>query len=350
MLTYFVLDYAVKKNLTKNVNIKYKLAEDRIPLKNIKGVALPPNLKIGYKNINFQKLFSRKFGETIYKFSEIMVNNFSSKNLINFYNNINELIIKDRRKLKKLFKKFPNASYFVFENKICIYENNIKVDLPHELFHMASSYVDLENNIEYCGFSQDIKEDLKINRIGEGINEGYTQFMIKKYYGNDYGADCSSSYKLLMIISEKIEKILGKDKMENLYLTANLKGLIDELSIYMKEEDIIKFINVTDYLKDNINLNNKKQVEEDQLRDSLIYISYFLISLGTLNAIKKIKYKEINFDEFIDILNEISNFGISIKIKDKEYSTMSRELTLILIESILKEKKLNVTEAALKNI
>ena len=87
--------------------------------------------------------------------------------------------------------------------------------------------------------------------IGSGLNEGYTQLLTERYFGETN--EIAASYKICMFFSKKLEEIIGKDKMQSLYLNANLTELINELKKYDTEENIIKFIKSLDTILKYIN-------------------------------------------------------------------------------------------------
>lgn len=75
--------------------------------------------------------------------------------------------------------------------------------------------------------------------IGLGINEGYTDLLNERIFNvkNNGGL-----YEMYKIVSEMLENVVGKDKMTQLYFTANLKGLVLEMSKYISQHETKKFI------------------------------------------------------------------------------------------------------------
>lgn len=152
----------------------------------------------------------------------------------------------------------------------------------HELLHMASTklYYDyLRSGFYYC--------DLHFC-IGEGINEGYTELLTLRYFGNYMSEEenKSSSYPVLVSIMFLIERyFIGKDRMQALYFEQNLPELIEILKDYDTEENIIKFLRKIDFLC------------LYDLNDSLILRNmYYEILKSVLDTIKKWRGKEINTD------------------------------------------------------
>ena len=349
IIVYYYIDYRLKHNYQNQNNSmpRYSLKKDERPLKNIKEVLLPPELKINTRKVDFRKLAKKEFGEEIVKFADIMIKNFSSSNLINFYNNINELNIKDKSKFDKknviyevlirITKNYNNiSSYEVSRNRLDILAEDKKINMPHELFHMSSSYYDSVNNTIYGGFSEliDEKDKNKHRKIGVGFNEGYTEYMVEKYYGKEYTENSNYNYNLLRKIAHLIEHIIGKEKMEFLYLNANLKGLIDELSSYIGEEDALNFINSTDYLFRNVNSNKITKLDEEKLEKHLQFVSYIIISLGTQKAVRMYENEEITFYDIINNINNNILYIPTVTINNKKYEIPSGMTTLI-VSSIL---------------
>lgn len=281
-------------------------------IESIKEIVMPPELIERYAGINYEKIMEYEFCDEINKFAQIMTTNFSIDSLIILYNNINELKVEEinlnerRQHFKNLiFRKgildLNVASYNAFFNRIKVSEEYVDIDLPHELFHMASSVNDKENNILYCGFEQTTINNNKI--IGIGFNEGYTEFMVKKYYGDSILSD-SSNYMYLCEIAENIEMIVGKDKMERLYLSANLRGFIDELSKYSSYDKAINFIETTDYLCKNLNEARKNKKEKEFLIEKLNFIYKFLVECITRSTIKKFEDKKNNDEKILSIISD----------------------------------------------
>ena len=164
-------------NSSKNIP-NYKLYKD---FKLFKQVNLPPKLVQKYTTINKKKIFSLTFKKEIMEFSKTIIEHFDEKNLINFYNNINELKIKNKSfHLKNIiFNTGTVAAYKTKQNLIEIEDNNYLCSIYHELFHMASSI--FINNIYYSGFRQ---TSFKIGNqnLGSGLNEGYTQLLTERYF------------------------------------------------------------------------------------------------------------------------------------------------------------------------
>ena len=146
----------------------------------------------------------------------------------------------------------------------------------------------------FSGFSQIINYQC----IGRSIDEGYAQLLTERYFGKEEGA---TIYPFETGIVKSIEQIVGKDKMTHLYFSANLNGLINELSKYNSKSAVIKFVNdldfIFEYYYDNsdILINKKKKIQE-----SINDVNIFLL----LTYSNKINNYMENDEEEVETLYE----------------------------------------------
>ena len=307
---------------TKTINT-YKLHRDYKP-KNISKVLLPPKLSLEYSEIDIKKIAAKKFGESILEFANVVIDSFSAEDLINFYNNINELKTKTRKFWLQNFilRSKTAGDYDPKKNEIRLEEYIVDRIIDHELFHMSSSKY--ENGIRYVGFSQN---SLKhgIGQIGEGINEGYTELLSQRYFFPD--SRVTLNYEYLTSIAEKVEQIVGKEKMQSLYLNANLNGLINELKQYTSEEEIMKFISNTDFLMIHMEDRILQLFERNMISNCLKNVNKFLIVCYSKKLQKQVKDGEISTNE--DFLRRMSEFiaslTSSIVINKYKYEIMTLE-------------------------
>lgn len=181
--------------------------------------------------------------------------------------------------------------------------------LSHELMHAASSHK--YNGLYSIGFSQ---LNNKQGRIGDGINEGYTDLISQRYFCNN-GKDVvmTTVYTYLKAVSEITELIIGKQKMLDLYFQGNLKGLIEELSKYQPESQVKQFILDLDTIgkANGVKIINKNEM----LMTYSNRISTFLY-----NAFSNKMNKE-NTDT-IDYLKQSKNFLTLFSNMEKEQKRM----------------------------
>lgn len=171
------------------------------------------------------------FKNAINHFVNTVVEKMPRENLKNFNNNINSLYI------FKVDKKILNPAFLGCYSPV---DNTIdSIDdesLYHEFIHMMSSTCC--DDVYYSGFRQS-----SAPLFGRGIDEGYTQVLTERYFKDKISG---SHYVLEFYFASMLEKIIGKEKMESLYFNCDLKGLIDELSVYSSEEEVKDFISNLD--------------------------------------------------------------------------------------------------------
>ena len=270
----------------------YNLCKDK-KAKKIKNIKLPPELKLEHNDLDLEKIASKEYGECLVKFLNILNDNFSKEDLKNFYNNINSLKFKDKnfKFINKLFNQSTIAEYCLNDNEIKINKYNYHKSIYHELFHMASA----NRSDNYCGgFSQGN------NNVGYGIDEGYTELLTKRYFVKE---DFSSiKYIYLRDVSKKIEFIVGKEKMESLYMNANLLGLINELKLYSTEENVMKFIANMDFVYKYMSYSKIIGVREKLVNKALKEIAEFIVKTYTNKLIKDKERLGLSKEEFVKFI------------------------------------------------
>ena len=307
----------------KNIIAKSILIHrDFIP-KNIKKVKMPPELTVDFLDT---KEIHTKYEETtqkeVDKFLEILEKNFKPEDLTFFLRNLQSL---DFKKMKEI--NGDTIGYYTpSNNKITLLEGVDSNTIIHELFHMASTYRDNENDISYSGFHQR-KKDFD---FGRGLNEGYTELLANRYSNTDE-ATCYVYEKKYVTL---LEEIIGKDSMQSLYLQANLKGLINELTKYQTEENIIQFIQ-------NLDLWEKYQDAEHlkgRMDNCLKNIETFLIE--TYLEKTKIELNDITFNNE----SNLDDFLQKIKAKIYEMPGIFLRFSVDDIDSYLEKYLGNIIE------
>ncbi len=266
-----------------------------------------------YNDINYDN--KKCLSKEIAKFVDVMINNFSDKDLTNLYNNINSLdIIIDGG-----YENHQN-SYDPVNNIIYLEKDNAKSAVYHELFHLSSSCY--KDDTVFCGFAQ-WNDDLI---IGIGLTEGYTQLLRERYFGDD---DLKHAYSVEVNYAYLTELIVGKDKMSCSYLNANLKELTNELCQYNSVEDVINFINAIDYInayKFKVSDSNEKEIFQNII-DSHRIARKFLLSTYTKKFAEEIKIKALENDQdaitqmtisFYDFVSEIIDNNAAVNMETNE--------------------------------
>ena len=307
-----------------NNNKKSYTIIKKINLKIVNKVILPPELKEETSEVDFEKCTQKLLGDSIAKFSKFMIENYPKEYLVNFYRNINSLIV--NKKSLKLYNLLLGeefiATFSSRKNKITISNDMYKSAIYHELFHLSSSSV--KNGDVFCGFSQ--KSIRKIVSIGSGLNEGYTQLLTERYFEDGL----KGSYSCFVFIADKLEKIIGEDKMSNFYFNSNLPGLINELKQYKSEKEIMQFICGLDLLYICRN-KNKYKLARDIIDDSIKETGEFLMDTYTKKLKNELNNGRITKDEFIEkvaeydySISEITEWAcgekIELELKDDSVS------------------------------
>ncbi len=230
--------------------------------------------------------------------------------LSSFYQNITSLTIEEKRGfINTLITLFTSGSYDYYDNKINIYpfQERYCDIIRHELLHMSTR----KNDKDKChiGFLQVQKEIY----IGNALNEGYTEIMCKRLQ-NDY--QITPSYKYPFIIAQIIEKIVGKEKMKELYFTSNLYELTNILTKYNTISNIKDFLIDTDYILSP--LYNR------ELSNKVIDINNFIYETFTNWLIKEtVNNSKEEYKSFIELITQVLEiYNKDIINKNIKYNTL----------------------------
>lgn len=204
----------------------------------LSNIMLLENKKIKNKTIR-RIVFnnSKEYIKNYNKFKKKLEKNFSYGDLHNFYYNSEWVkVYKNSLNLNPFDPIF--GAYDHINNKLYFIKNNFKEAINHELFHLSSTDFDSPN--ESSGFSIDVNG----RTFCEGINEGYTDLLTQRYFGEDIEDSYCNEAKL----ANNLEKIIGKRKMEKLYLNADVFSLIKLLKKYYDIDEIEQFLINVDVL------------------------------------------------------------------------------------------------------
>lgn len=312
----------------------YMLHKDFKP-KNISRVSLPPELIQKYSDVDIEKLASKRFGEAVIEFAKLVMTKFPSKDLTNFYNNLNELKVEPKKfGLQNLILRGNTAAtYDAKKNQIQVDSDDYTSTIYHELFHMASSTY--KDGVRYSGFRQ---SSLK---LGKALNEGYTQLLTERYFG--YIEEVRGIYEFEVHITDKLEKIVGQEKMERLYLNADLLGLINELKNYVSEEEIMKFISGTDFLIEHLDDKKLLPFEKGMITNSLKNVNKFLLKAYIVKLKRQLDSGALNMNEFNENLaTYISSLGTSLRSGKHRYEFLTPEILQESLKTILDAPDLTV--------
>lgn len=233
-----------------------------------------------------------------------------------FYNNLKTLKIKRSNNLKAL--NLSVNQYTPIDNTICITD---EMALFHELNHVCSSYY---NGVDYSGLSQ--------NEFGTGINEGYTELLMERYY------QFTDSYCAERKIANNLEKIIGKDKIEECYYTANLYDFIEELKKYDTEENVLKFINYIDIMSSLIDNTILNKVYYPILIGSMKKINLYLLKWYTISQKKLLDKNLISNKQCFNNIQKYSKKLLNLKNTDLvNYNVLTKSKIKKEINKVLKD-------------
>ena len=195
------------------------------------------NIVIDIDNLQIDSMYKPYLREFINKTS-----NFNFRNINKTLETLNITNIKFPESLLKV----KEGDYSIIENKIRIRKDKID-SLYHELFHAFTSW--REDSAIGCGFYQ---EDLGYN-IGSSLDEGYTDLLFNDIFNSEI------NYTVEANIANKLQLILTKEKMQEMYTSNNLIDIVEFLSQYSSKQESVSFIILMDKL-DKYNYENKKTI------------------------------------------------------------------------------------------
>jgi len=257
---------------------------------------------------NNTRKFNQKFINDIVHYYNTIKKEMSNVDLTIYRQNIKSLQISE---VNKLEKKNSMANYSTYYNKIQKLKKASNKVLNHELLHMSNSFQ--IGDSYFMGFSQYHDSEWQ-KKFGGGINEGYTTLIDQRYFEE---VNYSDKYEVLYIVSYMVELIIGKEKMEKFYFSADLYNLIETLKEYNSKSNIIKLINNMDLL---LKCDGNTIIEKYYRKKSFKDISNFLIKTYTTKQLNLLYNKKIDEKEsekrilrMIDVLKE------NVKLNGKLY-------------------------------
>ena len=248
-----------------------------------------------------------KYNKYIESFIETFKNNFSEEQFDNMMYLLRNLKIKEQDVLINNQLIISLGHYDSYTNEIILnnYKDakekiNIKEVIYHELLHMASTRT--ISNGALTGFAiPDV--------LGSNLNEGYTEYLTRKYYTRGYKYVDSNENDV--IIAKGIENIIGQEKMQKYYFNADLASIINELSEYSPRKEVIKLL----FLIDTAPIMGRKGKEFDNI----------IKEIARLNKVKLDKELE---EGLIDIKTYEEEFVIKVK-EYRNYQMWSEDTEII---------------------
>lgn len=289
----------------------------------------PPNIKYT-KALDKEKINSMEFGSVILDFYKALIT-LRDVDLSYLYLNIETL---ETRNIGSLLKEGTRAGYSVRYNSIAFKDYFNTDEIYHELLHLSSSMFDREKLCEFCGFSQ--YNYITNIKIGTALNEGYTEYLNEKLFNNK-----SNVYIIEQNFAKAVEQIVDPVVMKKFFFKANLKELLDILSIYSSMDKTLEFIELIDYISSNSNKIFTKEKLEKKIYDIVNIIIEYLINtyLTKLNidlnnsSISKDEYDE-NIEKFI---NNLGSFNYYSENKSYPMRFISKRKVLKIYKKIIKK-------------
>ena len=252
------------------------------------------NIIIDIDNLQIDSIYKPYLREFINKTS-----NFNFRNI----NQTLETLSITNIKFPETLLKNNEGEYSISENKIRIRKDNID-SLYHELFHAFTSW--REDSAIGCGFYQ---EDLGYN-IGSSLDEGYTDLLFKDIFNNEI------NYTVEANIANKLQLILTKEKMQEMYTSNNLIDIVEFLSQYSSKQESVSFIILMDKL-DKYNYENKKTIRLMNI------LSNYLVDIYINDLVIKYQSGMITYTDIHDKLGafkeEFVKYAFDDKKLEKEY-------------------------------
>lgn len=252
------------------------------------------NIVIDIDNLQIDSMYKPYLREFINKTS-----NFNFRNINKTLETLNITNIKFPESLLKI----KEGDYSIIENEIRIRKDKID-SLYHELFHAFTSW--REDSAIGCGFYQ---EDLGYN-IGSSLDEGYTDLLFKDIFNNEI------NYTVEANIANKLQLILTKEKMQEMYTSNNLIDIVEFLSQYSSKQESVSFIILIDKL-DKYNYENKKTIRLMNI------LSNYLVDVYINDIVIKYQSGMITYTDIHDKLDifkeEFVKYAFDDKKLEKEY-------------------------------
>lgn len=305
-------------------------------------VDLPPQITRIHSEVDKERILKQKFGDSIINFVTIMLEKQPDIDLNLFFNNLGTLTTSTKNfKFSNIFLRVgTQGAYNQIKNAIELQDDNYTLTIDHELFHMSSSYYRESDGMVFTGFEQYPKDK---NPIAKGINEGYTQLLTERYFGET--KKVLKAYQYEKKIATTLEMIIGKEKMEKLYLNASLYGLVEELLQYVNEEVIMQFFTDIDFLGTHLADKNYLQMEKSMIINKLKSVNQFLL----VCYVKKLIIDFGGFDLNEEILREnlatfISNMGATFLNGKKRFDILDIDEINKIIQNTFNDFKNNNAE------
>ena len=201
---------------------------------------------------------------------------------------------------------FHAGGYYCEKNEIIYYDKSLyehffknsskgamKQIITHELLHLSSTKFK-DNNV-YSGLSYNI--------IGNGLNEGYTEYLTNSLFDCNY---VLTNYEYEKNIAIIINNFLGNVNMNKIYFTADNGGMITLLEEYSTYKNAMEFLKKIDYISEN--KKNKDINIHNNIISYHVNIINYILDIHTNKLIELLNDNKIIKDLAIDNISSLALF------------------------------------------
>lgn len=295
-----IIYYGVQRKIMPSYNLRKDFK-----IKNTKTEILPVEVIRKYNDVDENRLLEQIYGQSLVDFFRTVSEEVSKEDLNILFNNFSTLttVIKSFKISNKINNKSVAGLYKPTKNIVEVSKKDQERTIDHELFHAATTIYDPKTRNIFCGFLQ-VRPDIE---IGRSFNEGYTQYITEKFFGNK--KELLRAYAYETSIAQAVEIIVGQKKMQSLYFNANLKGLVDCLKQYNDEEKVYNFFTTLDFIGRYIGEDIKTQKSYNMMVESFMEVNHFLIETFINKLVIENKTENTDIEALTSKFDEeITNF------------------------------------------
>lgn len=293
---------------------------------NVNVYLIEPHLREQIESFD-ESLVEEDFRKKVRDFYRILSENFSDEVLVNFHNNINSARITEDI---DIIRTHHAAGLYTSDNNILLVPQFAESTLTHELLHLSSCVHRPDDSLIYFGFYQ-TGEDKDGNKVefGSSFNEGYTELLNRRLF--DANSKCTPSYEYMVSVCRALEKIVGKDFMQECYFKADFARVCHKLSNYLEMDKVEDFLAKTEYLFNLFtNDNGNTMIDYKNIRQMFLEVNNYLIEAYTNRLKMENCLTELRISRFINRLPsklKVRENNYEFKIDPEKYISEHQLLT-----------------------
>lgn len=184
--------------------------------------------------------------------------------------------------------------YLLEEDDIYVKSHEFGHLLSYKFKNLDVKNIDNKNIITYtysCGFSNSVAisdngGELEENYIGVGLTEAVNDFIVSLLLFDGNLFKCIDEDNVLLLCYmvgaqyiRALSDIIGNDIIIKKFFSADLEGLIEEISKYTEKNEVLKFVEDMDYVS-QIKENMKDELSYDDINITLNNCNNFLRELS----------------------------------------------------------------------